>query len=382
MKKTLFVDFSAAGHHYEYISHIIKELLLHKNDYFFTFILSNALGELIKKKTYKNNIEYIFYNTEDINGNGLINKFKRYRLLIKIISQHKYKFDSAFFFMLNDFDVPLMINSLGIKNFNGIYFHPPVINKKLCKNSVRNLLHFYVLKILSLKDNCKSIFFLNDEELVEKYSKANSVKFKYLVDPINSTSVYDIQKTKKSLNIQVGKTIYCHPGKIDDRKGSLTFLNSIETLNDEFLANSIFIFVGEIAKDFKQLFQKRLKEIVKKNNKISIIIDDRILEIKELRSIINASDFIVLPYKNYNSSSGIINHSIELNKIIIGPQRGYLGKLLKEYNKSICCDNQFLSQALNLSTNFNKESNPDFRLKYCSSHSIHAFSETIISTLK
>lgn len=52
----------------------------------------------------------------------------------------------------------------------------------------------------------------------------------------------------------------------------------------------------------------------------------------EFISFIKQSDFVLAPYKNAESSSGIVGHCIVSNTPVIVPNKGLIGELVKKYD--------------------------------------------------
>ena len=80
---------------------------------------------------------------------------------------------------------------------------------------------------------------------------------------------------------------------------------------------------------FKRDFIER--KIVKFKNNVKLVL--KFLDDNEFSMYLNASNIICLPYRKiFNGASGPLGEGVRLNKMIIGPNHGSLGQIIKYYH--------------------------------------------------
>ena len=385
-KNILIVDFSDSGHHYEYIQHL---LLYSQNIAIKTTILlskrfKNSLGRLSHPKC-----ELIFIDTSNYYVDNsrfkmmrLGVKLKKHVYLGKLIKNMQQTFDEIFYMMLDDFDIFFFPSLYGYP-FRGIYFHPvKILSQSSFITNLLNKVRTKNLYLLSRSKKCNGIFILNNIGSVNALNNMTETnKFKLLNDPIFSSPILPKQEILSRYKINHEKYILCHPGAIEARKGSFDILKACYRVPNNILKKCTLLFVGKIANNEKKFYE--IVQNIKNELPITIITIDHYIPITDLRSLISASDAILVPYLNSNSSSGIINHSIDLDKLVIGPATGYLGEILTKYNKSILVEsNNQLEKYIELAVKSRKKnSNGSFRDNYCIEHSTDNFAGEIFAVL-
>jgi hypothetical protein len=180
------------------------------------------------------------------------------------------------------------------------------------------------------------IYTLNDvgsaKRLNDIYQTAN---FYYLPDPVPSINKECVKNVRQDLGIKPSDKMYLHFGGLSERKGTLVILEAITKMNPDELSDKVFVFAGVIYDRLKERFYALKKTLDKKAR---IIVYDEYCPYALINDLCESCDVILIPYQNTSQSSGVIGYASFFNKPVIGPSRGLLGRLVKEYDMGATLD--------------------------------------------
>lgn len=335
--RTLFFDIEISGHHLEYIFHLVEYLQHNKIEGSFYFIVhpnfNHYAKDILKKATTFPNIHFIPVNETEyanVNTNSvLVNSIKTYKLLNKYANTIKPK--HIFLLYLNILSLALILYKSKYK-ISGILFSQYT---RMQRNTMNDKLRYYrkhwQTKLLSKNKSIESIFILNDEMTCKCLNKSfNTKKFIMLPDPIQEIESTDEFNIVNEYNIQKHRKIYLHFGGLAERKGSLDILDSIQFINIETQNNICFIIAGKPDNDIKEKIKEKIR-FYQENSNVQIIYIDQFIENKKMRALFDQCDFVLIPYKNIESSSGILGHAAVSQKPVIGNSTGLLGELISTF---------------------------------------------------
>lgn len=336
----LFFDIQYTGHHIEYINHILNYLLLNnqpQNKYYFVvhpnfFNLNKNVVNLVSEL---NNVIFIEVSESHIDRINVSNKFKKSINNTKIVKYYveKFKIDICYLMFFNNFQLGLSIVNLPCK-IKGILF---MQFTNMTINSFQSF-YYYLRRFLPLvfalkNKNINSIFVLNDKQSIlklnSKFKKQNL--FKYLVDPIPKIEPIHNFRLDEEYNISNDKTVFLHFGALSDRKGVLEIIESSYLINQNLQKKITILIAGKTS---DTLLEKKIEQniiLANKNTDVQIIWDNNFVSNSKMASLFQSSDFILMPYKNPEASSGILGHAINAAKPVIGPSSGLIGRLIKYY---------------------------------------------------
>ena len=120
-----------------------------------------------------------------------------------------------------------------------------------------------------------------------------------------------------------------HYGFLDERKGVKIILNSIDYIHSMCYDKFILIIAGKASN--QKLNTYITAKINDLKNKIKIIRVDSFIDKNFTDSLFFSADYCLMPYTSVEASSGCLGHSIASNTPVIGPSKGLLGELIKEY---------------------------------------------------
>lgn len=369
------VDTQVEGHHLEYIYGLSTKIIERENkmsvDLFcghqiFDYIKTNNLAEFSKHRNFK------IKTGKLVQPEG--NWFRKTKIAYCNISQIS-EYNHVLFLYANVYFPALVIFALFHKpKFQpvGIYFNPYIREGQNPKNWIKTA----TLKLLLKLYPSLRLFVLNDEYAVRKLNeKFRTDAFRLLKDPIPEFYYGD---NCQIANQKDNYTKFTMLGSISERKGVFHFLNAISKTK----GNNRFILAGKIEKKIIDCVSEEVNQL--KQDGYNIDLNDQFLSNREFAQYVSETDVLVIPYLSTGASSGILGHAAYKNKFVIGPEKGFIGKLIREYNLGYTIDPDDINSFANVMQAFNKGKRPAGKYggqKYASENSLKQFSKKIISEL-
>ena len=268
-------------------------------------------------------------------------------------------------------------------------FLPFFVNKKIKISGIVYLIYLYRWKNASfqvrLLDVIKYLIFANIKKFEKIYllndriapvylnKKFKTNVFSYLPDPFTPLSIEKNRNLRNELNIPVEKIICIHFGALTARKGTLELMQAITLAQESALNKCCFIFAGEIYNDIKKSFYQLAKQAEKMTQ---IIIIDQFCDYEFIGSLCLTSDFILIPYKDSEQSSGVIGYAAQFGIPVVGPGWGLLGKLIKRNNLGFLLKNTSAFEITNFINNIERFSFST-KTNYIQNNTVIQFTNTI-----
>lgn len=335
-KTTIIFDYSVEGHHLEYLNHLYNFCVNLKGERFI-FMVPETFKLVSNKLIWpqSENVKILFIENLDLtNSNGIVKSFYLCRYLKTQIK--KYKATDVFLISLMEFMpfLPLFINKK--TKISGIIYL--IYLYRWNKSNMLSRISDSVKYVLfSKSDVFKNIFLLNDNIApIYLNKKFKTTIFKYLPDPFVSLPINELEGLREDLNIDEGKIVCLHFGALTERKGTVDILKAILEVDPEKISRYFFIFAGKINADIKEDFYSLSNEV---KTKTEIIIYDDYVDYNFIGSLCMTSDFILIPYKQTDQSSGVICYAAQFQVPVVGPRTGLLGKIIKRNKLGILLDN-------------------------------------------
>lgn len=375
--KYLIFDYNSTGHHLEYIHHLMEYVKNNNDQDDFIFCLSEEYKEKweLIDVPIANNIIIKYFNTYRVSELQRSNHFIRSYKLCKILSYY-YKTYNPDKIILPDLIpylpfLPLRIYKSRI--INAIMYKIPRFRPN--KSIISTIRDKIILTTLAKSKIFNRIFLLNDENSPSWYNQLYRTDvFSYLPDPINIGS----DQTNESIQKPSDKIVLVHAGGLGKRKGTFVFLDTLETLSENERKYFKIRLIGEAVSTEDQ--KKIISYINKNKSSLDIYFSNEFVSFKDLIREIKQSDFVLIPYFNWEQSSGILGYAAYCNRPVIGPAYGLLGNLIKKYKlgitlRDISCES-LRNILIKLKKNHNYENNYE---EYYNSRSKIEFSKRIIS---
>lgn len=218
---------------------------------------------------------------------------------------------------------PLILISIIITNIKAkVYLYDM---ESFVSNAWNQRLYRLIVNIsIYLNKNLDIMFLLN----FKTNSKKINDRIKITSDPIDSNKL-KIDKVNIASNLlQISEPFILLFGTHTKRKGTYEFVN-----------NPCFTKIKKVI--VGRILDERLMGYCDKTNlskEIEII--PKYVSDEELSYLIDKSIALAIPYINWTGSSGVLGLAIVHSKVILVNDTGTIGKIAKEYNKSIFIDSK------------------------------------------
>ena len=236
------------------------------------------------------------------------------------------------------------ISSPFLVEITGIYLRPlpaiPYTTDLLIKRANQSLKR--AIKILLIKyfldaQKLKFVFILDDNGLVTYLQKIiRTTKFISLPDPFIrpvSTGRYD-PGLLHSLGVK--QAYFLAFGVMEPRKNLLNIIKAFDAFTWSSTTPAIgLLIVGKfVSADYK----REVVELIDKtflNRNVSVIVHDRFIDDTERDLVFAESKAVLMPYLNFQCSSGLLGHAVMHNKPAIVGSLGLVGDLVSTYKLGI-----------------------------------------------
>lgn len=342
MKNILVFDPEISGHHSEYLIHLIRFLLRFPTTDKYFFVVHPDFWTFIPDDIKNSNIhDIVIFKLIDPKDLQLAN---RRNLILR--SYYLYK---ILIFYTNIFNINhVVLMSINVFQFcfifkrpnfqiSGILFQPFYrMDTSLFRSKFKFYYKHVLTKLFIINPFISKIFILNDKEAVNWFNtKFKTSKFHWLVDPIHYITPDEFFDLKKYYNITEEKKIFLHIGSLSYRKGTYDIIDSLTLIDRKIVKNLVFIIIGKASPVDDVRLKDKVHRIRLMESNISIIYENVFLDPSLMRCYFDQSDYVLIPYKNIEGSSGILGHSILSKKPVIATNKGLIGSLVKEYNAGI-----------------------------------------------
>jgi glycosyltransferase involved in cell wall biosynthesis len=327
------------GHHSEYISHLIDYLYIDGDDgqvYYFLLHpdFPNTFPAIVEKANKCSNIALFYVSKEDLekcSGRGLIrDSLAHYRIMNRYVQKLSVQHVILLYFNTFQFALGLHKTNYTISGILFAQFYRLSVNS--WKDRLRYVRKYLQTWLFVKNKRITKIFLLNDNKSVDYLNnRFHCDIFEMLPDPIPDIEPLKDFNIRKAYGIDSRKKIFLHIGSLNGRKGSLDILHSIPYIPEEVQKKICFLFAGKA----NSLFINQLMEVIryyKQHSSVQLIFESQFIENARMKSFFDQCDCVLIPYKNAESSSGILGHAVIANKPVIGPNKGLLGELINQNN--------------------------------------------------
>lgn len=334
---SLIFDIEISGHHVEYMKHLKDFLCKEESNDNFIFVVHpeffTRFGNIIGKEKVFKNITFKSISLKEYHeckkGNLIIQSLKIYRLLQYYAKE--YKITKAYLLYFNIFQFALGIFKPDFE-INGILFSPYY---RMEKGNLREKLEFLrkniQTKLFIRNKYIIKVFILNDLTTANALnSKFRTNKFQMLPDPVPDLVPLRDFSVRKAYNISSERKIFLHFGSLSIRKGTIDILDSFNYLSENDIKSTALILAGKATARTDLNIKSKISDLSRKYDYIMIIYKNEFVSESLMKSYFDQCDFVLIPYKNIESSSGIIGHAIASGKPVIGTNKGLLGEMISK----------------------------------------------------
>lgn len=249
---------------------------------------------------------------------------------------------SSVFFCYLDHYLPLISMSkvMPLKSIQGIWFHPhaldnqynwlPPIDKRITQ---RRKIHRWLSGTLATKA-LQHIYFLDPEAPNRLNSINENLRGYHLPDPGEREPQMSKENAREYLKLPQDRLIFLHAGSPEKRKGLSDLIDAFYRLSRKttWRKRALLLRIGpndrlpaKTKKKLNQLVQDGLAELSG-----DFVSEDDFIE------YFAASDCVVIPYRKFRFSSGILANAVMAKRPVICSDYGLIAKTVEKHNYGKC----------------------------------------------
>lgn len=341
MSTTLIFEESIEGHRLEYINHLYKYATADSGRKYVFVLPPNFSTEGNDAQwSQASNVRVVKLLPEEVNKISCPNQLKaslfRSKILRKYILEHKAS-DVFLIFLMLYMPALLLFLPRNVK-VSGIVYRIFLNEDSYVKSPIRQLLEWVRYGLMALSRRVKRVLLLNDQRSADTLNKKlRTDKFRRLADPFNPIEVKrSKEEIRKSFAVRTGDILFSHFGGLTSRKGTMEILKAIAILPEALKDKVALYFAGKVSKDIETDFLQRVETL--KTAGWSISVKNEFVSYEFLGELGRASDCLLIPYFNTCQSSGLLGHAAFHRIPVIGPSKGLLGSLIRDYEMGTLID--------------------------------------------
>jgi len=389
--RTLICDLNVYdnGHHIAYVNSIIT-FSSDRDDVVFLFNRKAAdwCRGLEEDKR-------VFFVEEELLGkdqkNVFLGKWREYRYIRQFAIQQAA--GKVIFLEIDQYQVAIGLHSAPFR-VTGLYFrsfHQIGLKEDSLRESLKNAVYYLkkrlLFQALRLNRKVEPLFLLNDRSGGVRYPRY----FNYLPDPVflgpaPTGAAYDGKRSgaaspglRASFGIPPSAHVFLVFGAMGARKNIQHIVHAYRQA--ELEGPSVLLVAGKVRADYREEFDGAVNGFLRENKDTAkkLIAIDEFIDDDQVDLYFRGADTIVLCYRKFYGSSGLMGKAAEHDKTCIVPDKGLLYDLCREYSLGYAADPlniRSLSAALSLA-----EKNPlggDGHDQFVHDHSENAFLETLL----
>lgn len=339
--KTLIVDLNVYhnGHHISYVDSIVGSSSGRED---ILFLFNRKTEEYLPWLREDHRVyfvdESLVHKEEKNVASG---RRREYNLIKEFAGRHRV--GRIIFLEIDQYQLAIGLTRSDFK-VTGIYFRPyhmirifspsPV---RSLKNAIYHMKKRAMFRILRLNPNVEPLFLLNDLSASRRYPRY----FRYLPDPIfinDQPAATPARSIRGKFNIPSSSHIFLVFGAISDRKNIDNIVAAYQQARLE--RPSVLLIVGKIKEDYKEEFARLTGGFNRENTdpRKNIISLDEFVDDDEIDAYFRESDTIILCYKKFYGSSGLMGKAALHDKTCIVSTEGLLYHLGRQYSLGYAAD--------------------------------------------
>jgi glycosyltransferase involved in cell wall biosynthesis len=351
-RKVLAVDFEFSGHHPAYIENIANVWSQSNISHSIEFLLCNRFKEL-HNNIVKNiedlsdpkvTLRFITVDEESLLANPKSKYWNAWKLFCKYAIESEAS-DGLILF-LDLFQLSIWLGQKSPVPFSGIYFRP-TFHYGLYKGfrpTVRDRLvgwrkAFLLQRVLSKQELCN---LLSVDATATPYIREHfhtTARIAHFPDsfPRSRPSQEQVAKLRSDLGIESNRIVFCMIGVLDNRKGPLQLIESIQHIPEDAAKKICILLVGRVTESLRQALTEAIRK-AKSTSKAQVILYDSYIPPAEIQSYYTLSDVMLTTYQFHKGSSSALIHAAYENKPVLSSNFGWLGHMVRTYKMGIDID--------------------------------------------
>ena len=339
MDRIIIVNAYTNGHHPFYLSLIVKSLIADAK-----ITILGEINENIRTYFNSNDIELPLVKWVKPNGNSIADFYAQ------SLNVAKDENASAVFYTYFDsfLEHVLQEKSPITHEVTGIWFHPHALDFKyrwipgIDKRTIHRTFIHRRLRADTTVTNIRKIFFL-DPDAPKKLAKLNNaITGVVLPDPGESNPTMDKIAARRHFKLPgTERTIFLHIGTSEKRKGLADTIKAFHMgLSDRQFRECAFLLRVGTNDKLSSRDRTKLLELVESGN--AYLIEGFVSE-SDFIEYFSAADVILLPYRKFRFSSGILVNALNTGRPVVASNYGMIGKTVIETSSCRCFKDSSIS---------------------------------------
>ncbi|MBP7275539.1 MAG: glycosyltransferase, partial [Kiritimatiellae bacterium] len=188
------------------------------------------------------------------------------------------------------------------------------------------------------RQHVRAVFLLNGERACDYLNCIfpRTPVFQPVPEPLDSYPEDRSMQLRQVYAVPDDAVIFLYPGILSRRKGLDELLGALRGLSPAAAARAFFLFAGHAeAADHNRLI-RGLSELHHIRPDIRLVHEDEFLPAGRLQAWMRQANWILLPYRRSDYSSGILGRAAEAGTPVLGPDDGLIGHLIRRYGLGVC----------------------------------------------
>ena len=183
------------------------------------------------------------------------------------------------------------------------------------------------------RQNVRAVFLLNGERACDYLNRRfpRTPIFQPVPEPLDSYPEDHVSQLRQTLAVPDGTVVLLYPGVLSRRKGIVELLGALHILPPAAAARAFFVFAGRVEETDCNRLCNGLRELQYSRPDIRLVHEDGVIPAGRLQAWMRQADWILLPYRRSDYSSGILGRAAEAGTPVLGPDDGLIGHLVHQY---------------------------------------------------
>ncbi len=183
------------------------------------------------------------------------------------------------------------------------------------------------------RQNWRAVFLLNGERACAVLNRRfpRTPVFRPLPDPV-PPATGPIQTSAEGVTVNRHQAVrFLLPGALSRRKGADVLVRALAGLSRDDAARMEVVCAGRVDARDRPALQRVVAHLRHRRPDIRLDWQDRFLPGQEFQNALSRADWILMPYRRPEYSSGILGRAAQAGVPVIGPEDGLLGRLIREW---------------------------------------------------
>ena len=383
----ILYDSLTTGHHPEYISHLARTLAkaeLSRLHYFIVAEDYHRRFPAIVALTEQNlMLHWVFIPDQVTEAFCALPLWKRSFAELELLEVYTQDLGvkKVFLLYLDIFQLALLVKKPSFDLSGILFIQPYRLSRGSLSEKFRYVKRMLITRLYARRKQVKELFILNDQEGAEALNRQLGFqKFAMLPDPIPELQAEADFDLYAHYAIPREKVLLLHPGSIHERKGTFEIVEAMEHLPSDLQQHCVLLIVGKA----DAATELRLREKIAGSTAPveAFRFENTFVSDERLAALFAQCDAVLVPYKNTESSSGIVGHAAAAGKPVLATNKGLLADLVRSNALGVLIQAVTPEQiAAGIARLADYRPDADLREAFVASHRVADFTACIVNSL-